>query len=211
MHASYLFRDARYVVTGSTDRTIKCWEASSGRCLKTFSSMSIVNDCRASSDGNFILSAHQDGSVKLWDVRRGDVIVETREIHTSTVTSVSFSRGDASGRVLSSGRDNACALLDGKTLEPIVHKGAPVRCQHSRFVLPGSQSRAALSPSSRVIGGGFVAAGGADGSVFLWRADTGALETILESHRAPVNAVAWSKDGRRLASCDERGNAVVWQ
>jgi small GTP-binding protein len=64
--------DGRYIVTGSSDGTIRQWEVSSGRCLRTLEGH--AGDVRSvawHADGRHILSGGSDRSVRLWDTELG--------------------------------------------------------------------------------------------------------------------------------------------
>ena len=59
-----------------------------------------------------------------------------------------------------------------------------------------------------------MAGGGDDGSVYLWDATDGTLQQQLAGHQGAVMSVAWSPDGRRLASGGsgrEGGELFVWE
>ena len=49
---------------------------------------------------------------------------------------------------------------------------------------------------------------GYDGTVRLWDAETGREQAVLRSHAGGVSSVAWSGDGRRLASAGGRGISI---
>jgi WD40 repeat protein len=59
--------DARYALSGGTDRTIKLWETASGQCLRTFAGhLDAVTAVALSADGRFALSGSADRTLKLW-------------------------------------------------------------------------------------------------------------------------------------------------
>lgn len=63
------------------------------------------------------MTGHQDKAVRLWDLRKGQKLAESRTTHDAAVTSVAFS--PASGAppvVLTASRDNKLRVLDGFTL-----------------------------------------------------------------------------------------------
>jgi WD40 repeat protein len=67
--------DGKTLATGSYDRTIKLWNASTGKCLKTFYSHSDgVNAVIFSPDSSILISASSDITVKLWDIATSECL-----------------------------------------------------------------------------------------------------------------------------------------
>ena len=66
--------DGRTIATGSSDATVKLWDAATGRELKTLAGHTLfVNAIDFSPDGKFIISGSEDGSAKLWDAQTGEL------------------------------------------------------------------------------------------------------------------------------------------
>ena len=83
--------DGKYLVSGSSDNTVKLWEVSSGQMIRTFQGhSSSVLSVSFSPDGRRIASGSYDKTVKLWDATTAKLI-STFQGHTSWVMSVSFS------------------------------------------------------------------------------------------------------------------------
>ena len=49
-----------------------------------------------------------------------------------------------------------------------------------------------------------------DGSVYVWKVGTGAVETVLREHAAAVYAVCWDPAGASIISVDKAKTCVVW-
>lgn len=79
-------------VSGSDDKTLKIWELSSGKCLKTLKGHSnYVFCCNFNPQSNLIVSGSFDESVRIWDVRTGKCL-KTLPAHSDPVSAVHFNR-----------------------------------------------------------------------------------------------------------------------
>jgi hypothetical protein len=92
----------RLIVSASSDKTLRMWDArsdSSKRILKGHSD--VVYSCAFSPDGNTIISSSEDTTIRLWSAHEGHVIFVYKG-HTSAVLSARFSPG---GRYIVSASD----------------------------------------------------------------------------------------------------------
>jgi WD40 repeat protein len=197
------------------DRTIQLWDTETGALLRTLTGHSdVVISVIFSPDGKVLASGSFDASVKLWNVRTG-ALIRTLRGHGDKVRQVVFS---PDGKTLvSSGDDATIKVWDAET-------GALIRTLtgHSELVMS-----VAFSPDGKLL-----ASGSDDASVRLWDAKTGKplrkimrvdrlLELLapvakklfgleIDGHSYAVRAVAFSPDGKTLASASVDPVVKLW-
>ena len=151
-----------------------------------------------SPDGKAIVTAGQDGTIRVWDGSSGEPLRMITEKGES-VNALAFS---PDGRFLASGSgaassagDNAVQLWDFQT-------GRLIRTMkgHSGRVLS-----LAFTPDSR-----FVVSGSADWTARLWSVPGGEPIRRLEGHRTEVRCVACDPKGRVLATVGYDDNVLLW-
>ena len=147
-----------------------------------------------SADGGRIVSAGQDGTVRLWDASSGQAIGQPLKGHQGGV-SAEFS-ADGSW-IVSAGSDGTVRLWDAKSGQAI---GQPLK-GHQGEVLS-----AAFSAD-----GGRIVSAGVDGTVRLWDAKSGqAIGQPLKGHQGWVRSAAFSADGGRIVSAGQHGTVRLW-
>ncbi|TWW54612.1 Autophagy-related protein 16 APG16-like 1, partial [Takifugu flavidus] len=74
------------------------------------------------------------------------------------------------------------------------------------FSCGSDSTKAVISPD-----GGFLAAGSADGTLYIWNVSTGKMERHLPGkHISAISAVSWSPSGKYVVSVDKGRTAVLW-
>jgi WD40 repeat protein len=217
-------RDGKRIVTGSGDRTVTVWDAATGAELFSALGHTVgVSGVAFSPDGSAIVSAGPDGSLTLWSVsplqamftfkvgfksawgaqfspdgthivciadgalrffdpRTGQELFALKG-HAQEVTGLAFSPDGR--RIYSSSRDGTVKAWDAQRSQDFrilgtgVHPVQGVRC-------------VALSPDGTRIAGG--------GMLRVWDVDSGAEVLSFKGREKEIGAVAFSPDGKQLAS-----------
>lgn len=180
--------DGKLIASGGNDKSIKLWDAATGRLLRTLTGhLSDINSLAFSPDASRLASASFDGTVRLWDIETGKTLYTLRS-HVSLdfsdwFDSVSFS-GD--GKTLAgAGRQDYIMLWDSQT-------GKELRTLegHERGV-----NSIALSADGRTL-----VSASSDKTIKVWDVTTGKARLSLTGHRDEVHVVAISPDGKRIAT-----------
>lgn len=207
------------IVTASTDRSLKLWDISRStyRQNLTLRHGATVH-CLDTSISNAIVSGHIDGGIRLWDPRSNERIGDIPDLHDGScggVTSVMFNPSNSS-QIVTMGRDSIIKLVDLRMAStdssdlPSSNGGIELQTfQHVDMKVDLSYSGCAISPDGK-----YVAAGSANGNIFVWRTADGNLENQLDGHEGVgVVSVAWgrgSSNGQQFASVDKKGFLYLW-
>ncbi|XP_014557368.1 hypothetical protein COCVIDRAFT_25929 [Bipolaris victoriae FI3] len=185
--------DSARLASGSSDNTIKIWDASSGECLSTFKGdIDLVFSVAFSHDSMRLASGSSDNTVKIWDATNGECLL-TLEGHSYRVGSVAFSHD--SMRLASGSSDNTVKIWDANSGErPSRLKG------HSDWV-----NLVAFSHDSMRL-----ASASSDNTAKIWDVSSGECLSTLQGHSGWIRSVAFSHDSMRLASGSSDNTVKIW-
>jgi WD40 repeat protein/serine/threonine protein kinase len=190
--------DGKRIVTASWDSSAKIWDAESGKSQlrldratagKLGAHQGFVNSAVFSPDaeGQWILTASDDGTARLWDAATGEVL-KTFSGHTGRVRAASFSPDGK--RILTASSDKTARLWDADTGKPI-------------HVLQGHKLGVLCAAFSD--DGGWIVTGGEDNEALIWDAASGQRTTApaLQGHTAGITSVAFSRGHVAVANPNE--------
>jgi WD40 repeat protein len=185
--------DGKTLACGDGDGVISFWDVETGTLARPMPRHQMgVNSVAVSPDGRTVATASSDRSIGLWDVASAKQLQTLS--HKDSVQSVAFSP-DGKHLASASYDDGAAAVVDTIALwDPA--KGEIVQRFKGRCL--------AFSPDGKLL-----ACGGSDdqnpqgpwsGFIRLHDVETGKLIRLLQGHKARVQKLAFSPDGKTLAS-----------
>ncbi|MBY0527075.1 MAG: hypothetical protein K2R98_27015 [Gemmataceae bacterium] len=188
--------DGKYVVTASFDKTLKLYEAATGKELKTFAGTTghtnLILSLAFHPQGHGIASGSSDNSVKLWDIPSENALRDF--VHADAVNAIALS---ADGKLLAgAGKDGTVKLwnpADGKPISELKGHVGPV-------------TGVAFNADGKL-----VASTGSDGTVRFWDSAKGQPISVVGAHTGAANNVQFHTTSTYACSVGDDGMLKFWQ
>ena len=197
--------DGSQLISGSDDKTIRVWEADTGRIVQTIrgeigdGDPGKVYALALSRDGRFLAAAGRNAgtegtteSVRLYDLREG-IPVGLLKGHQEAILSLDFSPDGE--KLVSGSTDDTSIIWDVRAKAPLAQlRGHQGDVNAVRFTSDGSA----------------VVTAGDDNTLKVWRVSDGALLKTLTGHSDKVVALAISARDGAVASGALDGTIRLW-
>ncbi|MEM6468726.1 MAG: serine/threonine-protein kinase [Planctomycetota bacterium] len=140
--------------------------------------------------GDRVVTAIEDGSVRLWDVEQ-QKILRSFDAHRGIVWMIQYH--PTKPIIATSGNDGMVKIWDSETLELLQEwdAGSPVR-------------KVAFAPD-----GSRIVAGSGDGRIYCWHIESG-VELVSITQPGAIFGVDWSADGKMIASVGSDKLVRIW-
>jgi WD40 repeat protein len=227
--------DSKLVLSGSEDRTVKLWDATTSRCLQSFEGHTgSILSVAISHDSKLVLSGSDDYTMKLWDGTTGERL-HAFEGYSGPVYLVAFL--DNSKLLVSVSFDRTIMLWDsatGECLDTFQSRNYEIFSiaflHDSKLVTLGSDNEntelwdikagerlqvfqghtravtsAAFSHDLRL-----VASGSYDETIKLWDSKTGKCLRTFLGHSDTIDSVSFSHDSRLIVSGESFNTINLW-
>jgi len=205
--------DGKKIASGGNDGLVNIWDTESGKLLQQLKGHKrIVWSVKFSPDGQTVASASFDFTVKLWNVADGRLLWDNHE-HKETVVDLAFSHD---GTMLATTSDDKTIkvwkLADKsllRTMKVPEHVQAVEFSPDDKLLMTGGRDKPMIGELLQNFLGDSEYNKGV--SARLWEVNTGKLLQTFTTHANDVMDVAYSHDGKWVATASADKTAEIWR
>ena len=181
--------DGTRLATVSLDKTVKIWDAASGKMLHSLEHKEKVLWASFNKNGSRLATACADKTAKIWDVTNGKILHTLN--HDKEVFRVDFNKQGTC--LATASNDDTVKLWNAESWEPLL---PPLK---HPFI-----ADLAFSPDGR-----FLATAGLGGQVKIWEVASGNVLGTIE-HGKYLSRVSFSPDGTLLVTWSRDSSLKIW-
>jgi eukaryotic-like serine/threonine-protein kinase len=197
--------DGRRIATASPSGTVYLWDAATARMIRAL----IGHEGRSNSvafhpDGRQLATAGRDGTARIWDTETGELVRVFRVPGGIAISTACSPDGTRIAAAFSDETVRVWDLGDG-------HEVLRLNCETFEGLATLAANILAFSPDGRQLAACRNIADRTAGEVLVFDAATGRLLLTLRGHTSNVTSVAFSPDGRRIATSSFDRTAKLWE
>ncbi len=207
--------DGKELLSASTDGTLRLWDVTSGREIRTYSvgggaevrGMALSPDCKKLTA--IILGAHTETAM-VWDVATGKLIVNRTDPVKPNPFIVPFS---ADGTITAADQNETLFFLreiaTGKVFLKLEVTNSHPRAWLRGVVAFSPDGTIVAAASARVVPSGTGSDESVEDTIHFWEMATGNPIRQITGIKTRIDAIAFSPDARTLATAGE-GSVQLW-
>lgn len=230
-------RDGRWVLTGSSDKTLRFWELATGRCVRTLRGHTdAISTVYLAGDASWALSVSTGQRLRLWNLElladdRRRFVAPVLLCHVTTSEEATRAQADFADLCLNARMalanqqyDEALTMIRSARMLPgykmtrdvlDLWSRAGSRCVRRQCrdawglqVFEAHQGQVLSVALSD--DAAWAVSAGADRTIRIWQIDSGTCRSVLAGHTDWVRSVAISRDGRLIVSAGWDKTVRVW-
>lgn len=205
--------DNNKIASGGNDAVVNIWDVETGNLLHKLKGHNrIIWSVKFSPDGLQVVSTSFDFSIKLWNVSDGKLVWDNKE-HKQTVVDIAFSHD---GKILASTSDDKTIKIWNvaeqkliRTMKVAEHVQAVAFSPDDKRLVTGGRDKPMIGEFLQQIFGDSKFNPGV--SSRLWDVETGNLLQTFSKHTNDVMDVAYSHDGKWIATASTDKTVELWK
>jgi eukaryotic-like serine/threonine-protein kinase len=175
------------------DWNIRVWDVESSTCVAVLEGHTdVVQALAFSPDGRTLVSASYDQTLRLWDMRNGQLLQSER--CADHLVALAFLPNE---RKLAAAQESGVITIHDATSLAVIKS---IRGESDAV------RNLAVAPDGRSVATCDLA-----GKIRLWGTISGQEMLTLPGHKAQVNGIAFAPDGSSLTSCSHDGEVRIWR